>query len=146
MMKTIVCDIDGTVANIEHRRQYVATKPKNWKAFNAGMAQDTVYADIQWMVTSLSMYSNLVFCSGRGEEQRAVTEQWLADNKFTYEGLYMRAKGDYRQDSIVKVELLEQIREKHGEPFLWIDDRNQVVDAIREQGIRVIQVAQGDFR
>jgi hydroxymethylpyrimidine pyrophosphatase-like HAD family hydrolase len=39
MMKTIVCDIDGTVANIEHRRQYVATKPKNWKAFNAGMAR-----------------------------------------------------------------------------------------------------------
>jgi uncharacterized HAD superfamily protein len=145
MMKTIVCDIDGTVANIEHRRQYVATKPKNWKAFNAGMAQDTVYADIQWMVTSLSMYSNLVFCSGRGEENREITEQWLADNKFTYEGLYMRAKGDHRQDSIVKVELLEQIREKHGEPFLWIDDRNQVVDAIREQGIRVIQVAQGDF-
>jgi predicted ATPase len=91
------------------------------------------------------MYSNLVFCSGRGEEQRAVTEKWLADNKFTYEGLYMRAAGDYRQDSIVKVELLEQIREKHGEPYLWIDDRNQVVDAIREQGIRVIQVAQGDF-
>lgn len=145
MMKTIVCDIDGTVANIEHRRRYVATKPKNWKAFNAGMAQDTVYADIQWMITKLSMYSNLVFCSGRGEEQRAVTEKWLADNKFTYEGLYMRAVGDYRQDSIVKVELLQQIREKHGEPFLWIDDRNQVVDAIREQGIRVIQVAQGDF-
>jgi len=145
MMKTIVCDIDGTVANIEHRRQYVATKPKNWKAFNAGMAQDTVYEDIQWMVTSLSMFSNFVFCSGRGEENREITEQWLADNKFTYEGLYMRAKGDYRQDSVIKVELLQQIREKYGEPYLWIDDRNQVVDAIREQGIRVIQVAPGDF-
>lgn len=145
MTKVIVCDIDGTVANLVHRRQYVASKPKNWKAFNAGMAQDTVYEDIQWMVTSLSMYSDLVFCSGRGEEQREVTEKWLADNKFTYEGLYMRAKGDYRQDSIVKVELLEQIREKHGEPFLWIDDRQQVVDAIRAEGVRVIQVAPGDF-
>ena len=145
MTKVIVCDIDGTVANIEHRRQYVATKPKNWRAFNAGMAQDTVYEDIQWMLNSLSMFSDLVFCSGRSEDQRAVTEQWLANNKFTYEGLYMRAKGDYRQDSIVKVELLEQIREKHGEPFLWIDDRNQVVDAIRAQGVRVVQVAPGDF-
>jgi len=145
MTKVIVCDIDGTVANLVHRRQYVASKPKNWRAFNAGMAQDTVYEDIQWMVTSLSMYSDLVFCSGRGEEQRAVTEKWLADNKFTYEGLFMRAKGDHRQDSIVKVELLEQIREKHGEPYLWIDDRQQVVDAIRAEGVRVIQVAPGDF-
>jgi hypothetical protein len=145
MTKVIVCDIDGTVANLVHRRQYVASKPKNWRAFNAGMAQDTVYEDIQWMVTSLSMYSDLVFCTGRSEEQRAVTEQWLADNKFTYEGLFMRSAGDNRQDSIVKVELLQQIREKHGEPFLWIDDRQQVVDAIRAEGVRVIQVAPGDF-
>ena len=145
MTKVIVCDIDGTVANLVHRRQYVASKSKNWRAFNAGMAQDTVYEDIQWMVTALSMYSDLVFCSGRGEEQRAVTEKWLADNKFTYEGLFMRAKGDHRQDYIVKVELLQQIREKHGEPYLWIDDRQQVVDAIRAEGVRVIQVAPGDF-
>jgi len=145
MTKVIVCDIDGTVANLVHRRQYVASKPKNWRAFNAGMAQDTVYEDIQWMVTALSMYSDLVFCSGRGEEQRAVTEKWLADNKFTYEGLFMRAKGDHRQDYIVKVELLQQIREKHGEPYLWIDDRQQVVDAIRAEGVRVLQVAPGDF-
>jgi hypothetical protein len=57
----------------------------------------------------------------------------------------MRSAGDYRQDSIVKVELLQQIREKHGEPFLWIDDRQQVVDAIRAEGVRVLQVAPGDF-
>lgn len=145
MLKIIVCDIDGTIANVDHRRQFVATKPKNWKAWNAAMDKDTVYQDIQWMVTALSMYSDLIFCSGRGEEQRAVTEQWLADNKFTYEGLYMRAAGDYRQDSIVKVELLQQIREKHGEPFLWIDDRQQVVDAIRAEGVRVVQVAPGNF-
>jgi acid phosphatase class B len=145
MIKIIVCDIDGTIANIAHRVQYLESKPKNWKQFNAGMAEDTVYADIQWMVTALSRYSDLVFCTGRSEEQRAVTEQWLADNKFTYEGLFMRSAGDYRQDSIVKVELLQQIREKHGEPFLWIDDRQQVVDAVRAEGVRVIQVAPGDF-
>jgi HAD superfamily, subfamily IIIB (Acid phosphatase) len=145
MTKVIVCDIDGTVADVAHRRHWVANKPKNWAAWNAAMDKDTVHEDVQWMVTVLSMYSDLVFCSGRGEEHRAVTEKWLADNKFTYEGLYMRAERDYRQDSIVKVELLQQIREKHGEPYLWIDDRKQVVDAIRAEGVRVLQVAPGDF-
>ena len=47
--KIIVFDIDGTLANIQHRRQYVASRPKNWAAFNAGMKFDTVYEDIKWM-------------------------------------------------------------------------------------------------
>jgi hypothetical protein len=57
----------------------------------------------------------------------------------------MRAEKDYRKDSIVKVELLEQIRKDFANPWLWVDDRQQVVDAIRGEGIRVLQVAPGDF-
>ena len=49
MTKVIVFDIDGTLANIEHRRAFVATKPKNWKAFNAGIVNDTPHEDIVWL-------------------------------------------------------------------------------------------------
>ena len=144
--KVIVFDIDGTVANIVHRRHWVATKPKNWKAFNAGMVNDTVYEDIKFVYDTFRAAGNrIIFCSGRGDETRAVTEKWLADNGFEFEALFMRREKDYRQDSIVKVELLAQIRQWHGEPWLWFDDRNQVVDAIRAQGVRVCQVAPGDF-
>ena len=62
-----------------------------------------------------------------------------------FDALYMRQQGDYRQDSIVKVELLQQIRDKYGNPYLWFDDRQQVVDAIRAAGVKVLQVAPGDF-
>jgi hypothetical protein len=41
--------------------------------------------------------------------------------------------------------LLEEIRKDFGEPWLWFDDRNRVVDAIRAQGVRVMQVCEGDF-
>jgi len=57
----------------------------------------------------------------------------------------MRASGDNRKDSIVKVELLHDIQRDWAWPWLWIDDRDQVVKAIREQGVRVLQVAPGDF-
>lgn len=146
MSKVIVFDIDGTIANMEHRRHWVATKPKNWPAFNAGMARDTVHKDI---ASLMDMFADkdytILLCSGRGEESRAVTEQWLLDNDLPYKQLYMRGLKDYRQDSIVKVELLALIREQHGEPWLWFDDRTQVVDAIRAEGVRVLQVAPGDF-
>jgi hypothetical protein len=57
----------------------------------------------------------------------------------------MRSIGDFRKDSIVKVELLQQIIYDYGKPYLWFDDRQQVVDAIRAEGVRVLQVAPGDF-
>ena len=144
--KVIVFDIDGTLANVDHRRHWVATKPKNWAAWNAGMANDTVHEDI---VEMMDLFADkdyqIILCSGRGDDTRDVTEQWLNDNRIPFDQLFMRRAGDYRQDSIVKVELLQQIRHWHGEPFIWFDDRQQVVDAIRAQGVRVCQVAPGDF-
>ena len=148
MSKIIVFDIDGTLANVDHRRHWVASKPKNWAAWNAAMHLDTVHEDIAWLLNVLDNRSHntrIILCSGRGEETRAVTEKWLADNNIYYHTLYMRSEKDNRKDSIVKVELLEQIRKDYGEPFLWIDDRQQVVDAIRAEGVRVLQVAPGDF-
>lgn len=147
MTKVIVFDIDGTLANVTHRRQFVATRPKNWAAWNAGMKDDSVYADIKWMLDSFHLRADtkIVLCSGRGDETREVTEQWLEGNFIHFDALFMRTAKDYRKDSIVKVELLQQIREQWGEPWLWIDDRQQVVDAIRAEGVRVLQVAPGDF-
>ena len=109
------------------------------------MVLDTVHEDIRQLVTELSLRREVILCSGRGEEHRAVTEKWLTDNQIPWDRLFMRRAGDNRKDSIVKVELLDQIRQWHGEPWVWLDDRNQVVDAIRAAGVRVLQVAQGNF-
>jgi len=146
MAKVIVFDIDGTLANTEHRKHWVASKPKNWPAWNAGMANDTPHTDI---VELLDMFAargdRIVLCSGRGEETRGVTTEWFRQHGIDFNALYMRAEKDYRKDSIVKVELLDQIRSDFGEPWLWFDDRSSVVQIIRAQGVRVLQVAPGDF-
>ena len=35
-----IFDLDGTICDVRHRRQYVATKPRNWDAWNKGLTQD----------------------------------------------------------------------------------------------------------
>lgn len=146
MNKVIVFDIDGTLANIEHRRAFVATKPKNWRAFTAGIPNDTPHEDIVWLTRALFTHNTtVVLCSGRGEEQREVTEKQMKDFGVTFDKLYMRPAKDHRPDDIIKVELLQQIRAEFGNPFLWFDDRTRVVNAIRAEGVRVLQVAPGDF-
>ena len=51
---------------------------------------------------------------------------------------------DYRDDVIVKQELLTQIR-KVWNPILVFDDRQRVVDMWRSEGLICCQVARGDF-
>ena len=146
MAKLVVFDIDGTLADLSHRRHFVASKPKNWNAFDAAIPFDKPFDDIIYVLkTYYKLKHKIILCSGRSERTRTVTVNWLRANDIPYTQLYMRTDNDHRQDSIVKVELLNMIREEHGEPFLWFDDRQQVVDAIRAQGVRVLQVAPGDF-
>lgn len=162
-MKTIICDIDGTLADIAHRRHYVASKPKNWRAFNAGMHLDTLNEDVAWLVACLwDERARIVLASGRGEESREVTTNWLLAQKiypevtdpnytypefplFTYERLYMRPKGDNRSDVIVKQEILEQMRKDGYDPVMAIDDRDGVVAMWRANGLRCLQVDEGNF-
>jgi 3-dehydroquinate dehydratase-2 len=49
----VVFDIDGTLANIEHRLDYVRSKPKNWKAFDAGIPNDKVNPHVAEVFHSL---------------------------------------------------------------------------------------------
>ena len=89
--------------------------------------------------------NTLLLCSGRGEEQRDVTVDQMNEFGVLYSKLYMRPAKDHRPDDIIKIELLQQIREEFGNPWLWFDDRTRVVNAIRAEGVRVLQVAPGDF-
>ena len=112
------------------------------------MDRDTVHEDIVFLLKTFygtGTGHKVILCSGRGSETRDRTVAWMDANEIPFHALYMRRAGDYRQDSIVKVELLEEIRADYGNPYLWFDDRTQVVDAIRAQGVRVLQVAPGDF-
>jgi len=145
--KVIVFDLDGTICNVDHRRHWVASKPKNWAAWDAGLPNDTPNEDIIWMLNSFLDAGDIriILCSGRDSRLREATEVWLAKHNVYYDSLYMRASGDNRKDSIVKVELLHDIQRDWAWPWLWVDDRDQVVKAIREQGVRVLQVAPGDF-
>lgn len=146
---TVVFDIDGTLANIDHRRHFVSSKPKNWMAFRRGMANDPVNWDIQFTLLAYKkMGCTILIASGRNEEDRAVTTQWLDDTaqlKGLYEKLYLRADKDYRADNIVKSEILDQMIADGYNPTIAVDDRRQVVDMWRQRGLRCLQVDPGDF-
>lgn len=129
----VIVDIDGTLALKGDRSPYDMTR----------VSEDTVNWPVAGIVDALSEWCDIVYCSGRSEDARAATEQWLKDHDLSGP-LYMRAEGDTRRDSVVKRELLDRIGEFY-DVQAAIDDRQQVVDMWRAAGLLCLQVAPGDF-
>lgn len=143
---TVIVDIDGTLADISHRRHFVATKPKNWAAFEKLAHLDKPFDHIVEVVRMMYSFDwKVLIVSGRGEQQRDVTEKWLEDNDVRYHELYMRPKLDYRADDIVKSEILDTIIATGFEPTLVLDDRDRVLAMWRRRGLKAVQVNYGDF-
>lgn len=142
----VVFDLDGTLANIEHRLGYVRSKPKNWPAFDAGIPNDTVNQTVAEVFHALKAAGNeIIFASGRSEKTRDNTMKWLRDNGlWDYRSkLYMRKADDYRSDDVIKREILNDIIADYGrKPDMVFDDRKRVVDMWRRNGIWVFDCNQ----
>ncbi len=142
--KAIICDLDGTLCNIDHRLEFV--KAKNWKDFFYNIPGDSVN---EWCATILAEFNDtdiyVVLASGRPDDHQKPTIEWLAQNSIDYNALFMRQRGDFRQDYIVKEIILEFELKTRYEILFTIDDRDQVVTMWRKHGITCLQCANGDF-
>lgn len=130
-----VVDIDGTLAKHQGRSPYDYSR----------VQEDALHEDVAALVNRLNAEDYIIIVSGREDSCRAETEAWLRDNNVCYDAIYMRKAGDSRQDAKVKAEIFDQ----HIRPYFNVlgvfDDRNQVVRMWRDLGLRVYQVADGNF-
>lgn len=141
----IICDLDGTLCNITHRLKWMRGEKKHWPMFFAGIKDDTVNKWCKQIINVLSAYHSIVLCSGRGLELEPATKLWLSKNQICYQDLFMRQKGDYRKDNIVKEILLDFEILTRYTPHLAIDDRKQVYQMWRSRDIVTLACAEGDF-
>lgn len=171
----VYSDLDGTLCNVEHRRHFVrppantlvgpdgsmvnvlgifepvemdAVLPKfkkNWKAFFDGIPNDTVNRPIMDILNKFKDTHKIVYCTGRDDNYRKVTTEWLEKHSAPSGELFMRNRQDSRQDAVVKEILLDfEILTRYNILFC-LDDRDQVVKMLRSRGLTVLQVANGDF-
>lgn len=148
MFEIIVFDLDGTIANCEHRLHHIKKDKPDWDAFYMACDEDTAIQptlDLALMMEEDHKYL-VYFVTGRSDICRDKTMEWLEDH-----GLYiapgqllMRKDGDYRTDDVIKMELVEEagINDRIVAVF---EDRARVVEAWRQRGIVCYQVAKGDF-
>lgn len=145
--KAVICDLDGTLCNIEHRLKYASGPKKDWSKFFSGIPFDELRDDVEKSVRKLALDNNafLILVSGRPEDYRDATEEWLARMaKITPDKyiLIMRESHDKRDDDIVKLEIYEKYLSNLNILKVF-DDRPRVIRMWRERGLEVEDVGNG---
>jgi len=135
--KAIICDIDGTLAILNGRSPYDV----------GACEEDLLNKPVLDVVKNYyELGYQVILLTGRTDNFKIQTQNWLNTHSVPHHELIMRKKGDTRKDSIIKREIFEQnIQGKFYVQFS-LDDRNQVVDMWRNEiGIACLQVNYGDF-
>ena len=135
--KAIICDLDGTLALMKNRGPYEGAKCES------DLPNPPV---VNLVKTYQKLGHKILLLSGRSEQFKPETENWLKTYDISYDGLWMRRAKDNRKDAIVKRELFETHIESDYCIEFVLDDRDQVVDLWRlELKLPCLQVFYGDF-
>jgi predicted kinase len=89
---------------------------------------------------------HIILVSGRSSQVMDATKEWLDANEVPFHALHMRVEGDYRQDFIIKSEILDTILAAGNEIAFVVDDRPSVVAMWRERGLTCLQCSDWDER
>ncbi len=145
MTRIVICDLDGTLADVQHRVHHIQDGNDDWDAFYGASGKDTPIEPVIELVRALAGAGHRIhILSGRREDTRATTEAWLARNQVPYERLLLRGLNDYTSDDELKRRWLDADYDL-SEILLVIEDRNSVVNMFRSLGLTCLQVAPGDF-
>ena len=141
--KWLAIDLDGTVADCDHRLGYILDMetrkklPSRERDYNMFYKNSFLDEPIYHMIKMIKDHAiehdaKLVFITGRPERMKGDSLSWIAKhiNPAVMSGdLFMRKENDYRPDGVVKGELMYCAMECMGmeEPVVAYDDRDTVL-------------------
>lgn len=149
-MKTIIVDIDGTLAKIEHRVQLAIER--KWDEFSSLCHLDGLHEDVAQLIKLFSDADYAIIgMTGRRASMGIATWDWLADHGLAqyFDDIVFRTESDYRSDVTLKlgmmVDYFGSIEEALKSVQFILEDRQGVVDAYREAGFNCWQVRRGTY-
>ena len=149
-MKTVIFDLDGTLALIDKRRAKAALPNGrlNWKEFfnPDNIILDEPNVPVIEMAKSLKKSGHqIVIFSGRDSISKVETILWLEKFGVPFDFIKMRPKGSHIPDDVLKKQWLDEFFPNKEGILCIFDDRDKVVKMWRENGISCFQVAPGNF-
>lgn len=154
MRPLYIFDLDGTIANVLHRLPLLigSSSPTKHRDFEDACDKDTPnVAVVRTMHMLLAQGAEVWVFSGRSERVQRKTIVWLMQNTLLppstiLDSLVMRPEGDGRPDHEVKQMFVDNMLHEDRDRLVAVfDDRQQVVNMWRRNGITCFQVSEGNF-
>lgn len=139
MKNTVVIDLDGTLADITHRRHLVQQDKPDWDEFYRLVWWDKVNKWCRDLMAGMKLLGHrVVIVSARRRSTQEDTEGWLGLWNCQYDDLFiLRKDNDHRPDTELKQNWLDIYG---ADKILFVvDDRQKVVDMWRGNGITCLQ-------
>jgi AAA domain len=155
--RVAIVDIDGTVADMKHRKHWIESKPKDYDNFYGQCGFDTPHRENIKAVQNLAASDHwIIFVTGRpavlAEDWNInigdMTRTWLNTFDVPYDYIFMRPSGDYRPDDIIKEEILQSMFDaglKREAVKIVIDDRERVCQVWRKYKLPLLKVYKGSY-
>ena len=148
--KIIIIDIDGTIANVDHRKHLIEKDPPEWDAFYKACILDTpIEENIKLIKADLvATGSKPCFVTGRSDLVREETEEWLFKNFFELPPpvfvrlLHMRKHGDHQEDTELKKSVTNSLI--FNDIVRVYEDRPRLIRMYKELGLDVVDVGPGE--
>lgn len=145
----IVVDLDGTLCNAGHRDHHAVAG--QWDEFHSRLMDDEPWPDVKafldlfWSASSESENYHIIGLTGRPEQWRGKTYEWLQKHSIALDALLMRPDRDWSPDAELKPRLLESYAPSKEDVLFILEDREKVVDAWRNLGYNCWQVRPGGY-
>jgi len=139
MKNIILCDIDGTVANNDHRQHFLEGK-KDWDGFFSQLINDKpIYEIINKVNDEHSAGKKIIFLTGRPERYRYSSTLWLKEY-FNFEiRILMRKDNDQNNKLKVKKEIFEKNFLPDEIDYI-IDNDNELIAMWSDYNIKTYEV------
>ena len=142
-IRAAIFDLDGTLANIDHRLHYIKGEKKDWDGFYREVPLDSVNKwchDLMDMLSSTGIRPVLITARKGSSKIKQQTSDWFW--KYTSIGTirrehtyWVREADDYRPDTELKEKcLVEKILPNYDILFA-VDDRESIAQVYRRHGI-----------
>ena len=145
----IIFDVDGTLMDIETRRKWLEGPTPNWTKFMDPKEMETDTPNQHVMEVAECMHDaghEIVIVSARNERHREVTEHQLKQNFGVFwSHMFLRHDDSFEPDNQFTQRVLDELIKADWKPDMVFDDRDQVVEMWRANGIPCFQVAPGNF-
>lgn len=169
--KVVIFDVDGTLADCIHRKTYLNVcrncneteefhqlpavnnceefipGKKSHKIFYAKVSEDTpIQVVIEWAKACYAGGYIVIIVSGRPTDLAGdATIAWLEKHGVQFHHIFMRAAGDYRDDTVVKKQILDRLLTwiTREQLLFTVDDRPRVIRMWKENNIRCFDVGEG---